>query len=142
MSRPLEAGTINQQQLPSPYTAIRSQRPAIQGQPISWLSRMMLGQHCRHMRMMVLYGQHGDRALTGHLGNRCRGKNVAVKIVRDQCRRDLKHFEQVLDGLAESGERLRIRQLPDMLRDKGLVASRDTHRVLDRPPTAKTGGPI
>ena len=93
MAETLHSRTINAHQFATPVTAFRPQANSIERQPDHRGIDPMFGQNRSDVGVMMLHGERRHPPVSGKLqGISCRVE-VAIQIVSDQRRFDLKKFE-------------------------------------------------
>ncbi len=134
--RPQPAGArerpaVDQQQLAAPRGSIGAQAHAIQRQPQHRRLDAMLGQHCRHVRMVVLDRTQRHARRPAKFTGEARAVELRMQVVRDDGRSHVDDRHQVGGRAFQRHAGGRIVEVADVLRDEGLVVAGDADRVLE-----------
>ena len=133
LAQAIEVRTVDLEQFAAPDRAVGRDLAAIERQRKDRRVDMVFCEHGGDVRVMVVHAEHRDAALARHFGGKTAGVRILVQVVRDERRRNLEHLEQMKDRFLEEGAGGGVRQLADVLRDKGFLPACDAHGVLHLP---------
>src|SRR5260370_894802 len=91
----------------------------------------VVGEAGDDVGVVVLDALQVDAPVVGQLEGVLGGQVLRVQVVRHHLRVDVEQPAEVLDALGERAQRLGVLQVPDVVRDEGVVTPGQAERVLE-----------